>query len=70
MAAAAGARYAFRDMVSVRTGYHFGTDKSPLPSYLSVGLGVKFFGVHLDFAYHLANELLGGSFKIGLGYSF
>lgn len=70
VSAAAGARYSFKDMVSVRAGYHFGTDKAPLPSYLALGLGVKFFGVHLDFAYHLANEVLGGTFNVGLGYSF
>ena len=70
VSAAAGVRYSYKEIVTARAGYHFGSDKSPLPSYLALGLGIKFFGVHLDFTYHLANEVLGGSLCAGLGYSF
>lgn len=65
----AGAAYTFNDMVSVRGGYHYG-GKSVVPSFASVGLGLKFFGVHLDAAYLIASGPLRNTFSIGLGYSF
>lgn len=67
--AAAGAQYGFNDMVFVRAGYRYGA-KTAIPSYASVGLGVKFFGVKLDFAYLLGNDALKNSFCVGLGYRF
>ena len=45
--AAAGASYTYNDMVSVRAGYRYGGD-SVIPSFASVGAGVKLFGVRLD----------------------
>ncbi len=68
--AALGAQYSFRNMLFIRAGYHYGSDKSPLPSFASTGLGVKFFGVELNAAYLLASDTLGGSLCLGLGYSF
>jgi len=70
VSAALGAQYSFRDMLFVRAGYHYGCDKAPLPSFASVGLGVKFAGVQLNAAYLLASEALSGTIAIGLGYSF
>lgn len=66
-AVSAGAHYCWRDMLTVRAGYHLG---AVLPSYASVGLGVKLFGVSIDAAYLLASDTLGGSLLVGLGYSF
>ena len=68
--AAAGVQYSFKDMIFARAGYHYGSDASPLPSFATVGLGVKFAGVQLNAAYLLASEALAGTLTIGLGYSF
>lgn len=67
---AAGAQYSFKDMVFVRGGYHFGTEDAVLPSFATVGLGVRFFGVSLDFAYLTGSEALGNTMTFGLGYRF
>ncbi len=68
--AAGSLEYSIVDMVFVRAGYHFGTDKAPLPSYASLGVGVNLSGIHLDVAYLLASETIGNSLCVGLGYSF
>lgn len=69
--AAAGASYMYNGMVSVRAGYRYGGD-SVIPSFASVGAGVKLFGVHLDAAYLIASgdSPLKNTFCIGIGYSF
>ena len=68
-AAAAGATYTFDDMVSVRAGYRYGGN-SPLPSYASVGAGVKFAGVKLDLAYMLASGPMKNTLAVSVGYAF
>ncbi len=70
-AAALGAGYTFNDLVSVRAGYRYGGE-SPIPSYASVGLGVKFVGVKLDFAYLVgaSDSPMRNTLAVGLGYSF
>ena len=70
LSAALGAQYSFRDMIFARAGYHYGSDAAPLPSFATLGLGVKFAGVQLNAAYLLASEALTGTLTIGLGYSF
>ncbi len=65
-----GAQYGWNDMVFVRAGYHLGTAKAPIPSYASVGIGGKFFGVHLDVSFLLASQTVGNTLCIGLGYAF
>ena len=68
--AGAGAEYAFRQMVSVRAGYHYGDAAKAVPSYASVGAGIHFDGFTLDAAFLLASETLGGSMFFTLGYAF
>lgn len=69
--AAAGVQYCWNDLLSVRAGYHFGSDKAPVGSYASVGLGVRIVkGLHLDAAYLLGNATLKNTFSAGLGYRF
>ena len=68
--AAAGAQYSFKNMLFARAGYHFGTKEAVLPSFATVGLGVRFFGVSLDFAYLTGNDVIGNSMTFGLGYRF
>jgi len=67
---AAGAEYSFKDMLFARAGYHFGSEDAVLPSFATVGFGVRLFGVSLDFAYLTASDVLGNSITFGLGYRF
>lgn len=68
--AGAGAEYVLADIASIRAGYHFGNSMNVVQSYASLGAGVKFVGIALDFTYILASDTLGGSFMAGLRYSF
>ena len=68
--AAAGAEYSFKNMLFARAGYHFGTSDAVLPSFATVGLGVRLLGVSLDLAYLAANDALGGTITFALGCRF
>ncbi len=63
-----GAQYCYADFVSVRAGYNLSSD-GLLPSYASVGLGLKYAGFGLDAAYLLSGPL-SGTISAGLRYSF
>lgn len=65
-----GLEYLIKDIVSLRAGYHYGDAGRALPSFASMGLGARFAGVRLNMSYLLANANIGGSFLVGLGYSF
>ena len=65
-----GAEYSYNDMVFIRGGYHYGSSKAIIPSFGTAGIGLKFFGVQLDFAYLFANPILGNTLTLGLAYSF
>ncbi len=69
IAAALGAEYTFNDLVSMRAGYRYGGE-SPVPSFATVGLGVKWYGIKLNMAYIIGSETMGNTFAIGLGYCF
>lgn len=71
VAAALGAEYVFDDFVSVRAGYRYGGD-SPVPSYASIGAGVKLYGADLNLAYLIADSAspLKNTFAVSLGYCF
>ncbi len=68
--AAVGAQYDYKDMLFVRAGYHYGAKDAFLPSFATVGAGVKFFGISLNAAYLLGNDILKNTLTVGLGYSF
>lgn len=68
--ASLGAEYCIAGMAFARAGYHLGSKELGVPSFASVGLGGRFAGIALDFAYLLASETIGGSLLVGLGYSF
>lgn len=68
--AGAGAEYCYADIVTARAGFHYGDPSKALPTFASLGLGGKFFGVHLDAAYIFASPTIGNSFMISLGYAF
>lgn len=65
-----GLEYAIKDIAFIRAGYHYGDAEKAMPSFASVGLGVKFFGVELNAAYLLASPVLGNTMMFGAGYSF
>ncbi len=71
LAAAVGAGYTFNDFVSVRAGYRYG-GASPIPSFASVGAGVKFAGVKLDLAYIIAgaDSPAKNTLAVAVGYCF
>lgn len=70
ISAAAGLQYSWKDMVFARAGYHYGTSSAPLPQYLGLGLGAKYYGVSLNVSYLTLNEALGNTIAVSLGYSF
>lgn len=67
--AAFGAEYNFRKLVFVRAGYRYGGE-TVIPSFASAGVGVHIAGIRIDAAYLFANEVLGNTLAISLGYSF
>lgn len=72
MGCAVGAEYEYDSLVSVRAGYHYGSMKNGIPSFASVGIGGRYFGVNLDVAYLIASKTspLRNTFTVGVGYSF
>lgn len=68
-AAAIGAAYTYDDMVTLRAGYRYG-GTSVIPSFMSLGAGVKFFGVKVDVAYVLGSSAMANTVAVSLGYSF
>ncbi|MGE0092542.1 MAG: PorV/PorQ family protein [Bacteroidales bacterium] len=70
--AGAGLEYAFKQILFLRIGAHYGDEEKSIPSYLSVGTGLKIYGINLDFAYLTgkSDSPLGNSFCISMGYNF
>lgn len=68
-AAAAGATYTYDNLVSLRAGYRHGGD-SPIPSFLSLGAGVKYNGVKLDAAYLIGSGAARNTLALTLGFAF
>lgn len=71
LSASLGAEYCWNRMVSVRAGYRYG-GKSVIPSYASVGAGIKLIGISLNLAYLIASgdSPMQNTLTFGLGYSF
>lgn len=63
-----GAEYAFRDMLFARAGARLGNDV--IPTFASVGAGLRIAGISLNATYLLASDTIGGSFLAGLSYAF
>ena len=68
--AGVGVEYSYRSMLFARGGFHYGDKKKAVPTYASLGLGIRFLGVSLDVAYLTASDILGNSISFGLGYRF
>lgn len=69
IAASLGARYTYADMVSVSAGYRYG-GTSVIPSFVSVGAGVKIAGLELNLAYLMSSTAADDTVCLSLGYSF
>ena len=65
-----GVEYGIADIVFLRGGFHYGDAAKALPTYASLGLGVKYAGVHLDLAFLTASKTIGNSLVLSLGYAF
>ena len=67
-----GAEYNLMQLLQVRAGYHYGKDRSILPSFASVGVGARFLHLRLDFAYLIApeNSLIYNTYSISFGFDF
>jgi len=63
-------QYSMNDMLFVRGGYHYGSALSPLPSYLSLGVGANVAGIRIDVAYLTASKTMGNTISFSLGYGF
>jgi len=68
--AALGAQYAYKDRVFVRAGFHYGAEEAIIPTFASLGAGFKYEGFKIDLSFLLANENIGNTLSIGLGYCF
>lgn len=67
-----GAEYNLMQLMQIRAGYHYGEDRTFCPSYASVGAGVRFLHLRLDFAYLIAPErsLMYNTYSISFGFDF
>lgn len=70
--ASAGLAYSFKELISLRAGYHVGSNAAVEPSFASVGLGIRVVGICLDLAYLVAgsDSALGNTLAATLGYAF
>ena len=73
-AAALAAEYSYADLAFVRAGFNYGGE-AVLPTFASLGAGVKFAGLELNLAYLLGfsspfSTAAKNTLSIGLGYSF
>ena len=71
IAGGVGMEYSFRKMVSLRAGYHMGSQKTVEPSYFTAGIGLQIAGAALDFVYLLAPESspLRNTMQLSLGWT-
>lgn len=69
---ALGAEYNLMQLIRLRAGYHFGERTAYYPSFGSVGVGVRFLHLRVDFAYLIAEKksLLHNTYSISFGLDF
>ena len=67
-----GAEYNLMQLIQLRAGYHYGERRNYYPTYGSVGAGVRFLHLRLDFAYLIARKetLLHNTYSISFGLDF
>ncbi|WP_418983839.1 PorV/PorQ family protein [Alistipes sp.] len=67
-----GAEYNLMQLFQLRAGYHYGERREYYPSYATVGAGVRFLHLRLDFAYLFAkkNTVLRNTYSLSFGLDF
>lgn len=67
-----GAEYNLMQLVQLRAGYHYSERAAGYPSYTSIGAGVRFLHLRLDFAYLFAakSSLLHNTYTFSFGFDF
>ena len=67
-----GAEYNLMQLFQLRAGYHYGEQRFYYPSYWSLGCGVRFLHLRLDFAYLFARKhtLLHNTYALSFGFDF
>lgn len=70
--ASIGAEYNLMQLVQLRAGYHLGGDTYHNPNYATVGAGVRFMHLRLDFGYIFAKKdtPLHNTYSISFGLDF
>ncbi len=65
-----GAEYNLMQLIQLRAGYHVGNNSPENPNYTSLGCGVRFLHLRLDFAYLIANKktLLRNTYSLSFGF--
>lgn len=66
----AGAEFSLKDIFAIRAGYHFGSEKAPIPSYASAGVSLGYKLFHVNATYMFASKTLANTFSIGLNFIF
>lgn len=69
---AVGAEYNLMQLFQLRAGYHYGERRDYYPSYASIGAGVRFLHLRLDFAYLFAakDTVLRNTYSLSFGLDF
>lgn len=65
-----GVEYAYDKHYFVRAGGHYCGKGVGIPSFFSLGVGVKFVGLSFDAAWNYASGPMKHNFAVGFGYSF
>ena len=67
-----GMEYAYKEMLFIRLGGHYGDEELSIPPYVSLGIGVNLIGVNIDLAYLMgkSDSPISNSLCVALGYNF
>lgn len=67
-----GAEYNLMQLFQLRAGYHYGERREYYPSYATIGAGVRFLHLRLDFAYLFAakDTVLHNTYSLSFGLDF
>ena len=65
-----GAQLDWSEMVFLRGGYRYASERCVIPGHVGLGAGVKFAGFRVDVSFLTASPVLGNTLCVGLGYSF
>lgn len=68
--AGAGAELQLVRLLLIRAGYHYAGEECPLPSYCSIGCGLRLGGVTVDACYVPETPVIGGTYGIGVNLNF